>query len=250
MKRYLILLSLAWLLPGCPVPWTPETPVSAVKKQQFTTGAKYYIYTPSYHTKARSWPVVITLHGSFGWDGPMRQAQEWQYYAEKYGFILIAPSLHSAEGILPVLNWDSKLKKDETNVLAILDEVLETYNGDRHAVLLSGFSAGGYPMYYIGLRNPERFNMLISRGGNSSSRIFENIELSDTAKKLPIMIYWGKDDVFTKNAGWDAFRWLRQNGVATARMKKVKGGHLRRPEDAYIFWQQYGKKSPNQPQTK
>ena len=91
-------------------------------------------------------------------------------------------------------------------------------------------------MYYIGLRNPGRFNMLISRGGNSSLKIFENIELSETAKKLPIMIYWGKDDVFTKNAGWRAFRWLRQNGVATAEMKKVKGGHLRRPEEAYMFW--------------
>jgi len=236
MKRYVILLLLACLLPGCPVPWTPETPVDAVNKRQFATGAKYYMYKPSYHTKDRTWPVVITLHGSFGWDGPMRQTEEWKYYAEKYGFILISPSLSSAEGILPLFWWDSKLKKDETNVLAILDEVIETENGDPKAVLLSGFSAGGFPMYYIGLRNPERFNMLISRGGNSSLKIFESIELSDEAKKLPIMIYWGKDDMFTKNSGWRAFRWLRLNGVATAKMKKVKGGHLRRPEEAYLFW--------------
>jgi len=239
MKRYIILLLLAWILPGCPVPLTPPTPVKALKKRQFATGAKYYIYVPSYHTKDRTWPVVITLHGSFAWDGPMRQTHEWQYYAEKYGFILVAPSLSSAEGILPLPWWDSKLKKDEVNVLAILDEVIDTYNGDPKAVMLSGFSAGGYPMYYIGLRNPERFNMLTSRGGNSSLKIFESIELSDAARKLPIMIYWGKDDVFTKNAGWRAFRWLRQNGVATAKMKKVKGGHLRRPEAAYMFWRPY-----------
>jgi poly(3-hydroxybutyrate) depolymerase len=236
MKRYVTLLLLAWMLPGCPVPWTPETPVQAVKKTQFATGAKYYIYKPSYHTTDRTWPVIITLHGSFGWDGPMRQAHEWQYYAEKYGFILIAPSLSSAEGILPLLWWDSKLKEDETNVLAILDEVIDTENGDPKCVLLSGFSAGGFPMYYIGLRNPERFNMLISRAGNSSLKIFNNIELSDAAKKLPIAIYWGKDDMFTKNSGWRAFKWLRQNGVPGAEMKKVKGGHLRRPEDAYLFW--------------
>jgi len=236
MKRHVILLLLAWILPGCPVPWTPPTPVKAVKKRQFATGAKYYIYVPSYHTKDRTWPVVITLHGSFGWDGPMRQAHEWQYYAEQYGFILIAPYLSSAEGIVPLLWWDSKLRKDEVNVLAILDEVIDTYNGDPKAVLLSGFSAGGYPMYYIGLRNPERFSMLVSRGGNSSLKIFENIKLSDAARKLPIMIFWGKDDVFTSKAGWRAFRWLRLNGVATAEMKKVKGGHLRRPEAAYTFW--------------
>ncbi|MCP4375627.1 MAG: hypothetical protein GY794_05570 [bacterium] len=239
MKRYVILVLLVWMLPGCPVPWTPPTPVDPIKKYQLGTDAKYYVYVPSYHTRDRQWPIVITLHGSFGWDGPYRQTKEWKHYAEKYGFILVAPSLDSAEGILPVLNWDGKLKSDETNVLAILDEVIETYNGDSKTVLLSGFSAGGYPMYYIGLRNPDRFNMLISRGGNSSLKIFDNIELSDTAKKLPIMIFWGKDDAFTKNSGWRAFRWLRQNGVSTAKMKKVKGGHLRRPEDAYGFWMPY-----------
>jgi len=239
MKRYIILLMLAWILPGCPVPSTPDTPVKAMKKSHFVTGTKYYIYVPSYHKNNRKWPVIITLHGSFGWDGPMRQAEEWQYYAEKYGFILVAPSLSSAEGILPVLWWDSKLKKDEINVLAILDEVVENYNGDPKSVMLSGFSAGGYPMYYIGLRNPQRFSMLVSRGGNSSMKIFENIELTDEARKLPIMIFWGKDDLFTKTAGWRAFRWLRQNDVSTAEMKKVKGGHLRRPEAAYLFWRRH-----------
>jgi poly(3-hydroxybutyrate) depolymerase len=217
-------------------PFTPETPVEALKKQQSDTGAKYYIYVPSYHTDDRTWPIIVTLHGSFGWDHSERQIREWQYYAEKYGFIVVAPSLGSAEGAVPTVRWDSKLKKDETNVLAILDEVIYAYNGDLKAVMLSGFSAGGYPMYYIGLRNPERFNMLISRGGNSSLKIFENIELSDAARKLPMMIYWGKDDVFTKNAGLRAFEWLRKNGVATAEMNKVEGGHLRRPETAYMFW--------------
>ncbi len=239
MKRYVILLLLVWMLPGCPVPSTPDTPVKAVKTRHLATGAKYYIYKPSYHNKKRTWPVVITLHGSFGWDGPMRQTKEWQYYAEKYGFILISPSLSSAEGILPVLWWDSKLQKDEKNILAILDEVIETHNADPEAVMLSGFSAGGYTMYYVGLRNPERFSMLVSRGGNSSLKIFESIELTEAAKKLRIMIFWGKDDVFTKEAGWRAFRWLRQNGVSTAEMKKVKGGHLRRPEAAYIFWRPF-----------
>jgi len=239
MKRFsmLTLLLVVWVLPGCPVPLTPPTPVQAVSKRQFVTGAKYYLYVPSYHTKDRDWPIVITLHGSFLWDGPIRQTREWQYYAEKYGFILVSPSLSSAEGILPLLWWDSKLKKDETKVLAILDEVADEYNGDRNSVMLSGFSAGGYPMYYIGLRNPERFNMLVSRGGNSSMKIFESIEVTDAVKELHVMIYWGKDDLFTKNSGWRAFRWLRQNGVKGARMKKVKGGHLRRPETAYLFWQ-------------
>ena len=243
MKRYALLLLLAWTLPGCPVPWTPPTPVKALKKSQVATNASYYIYVPSYHTTDRNWPVVITLHGSFGWDGPMRQAHEWQYYAEKHGFIVVSPSLSSAEGILPVLWWESKLKKDETNVLAILDEVLEVYNGDPNDVLLSGFSAGGYPMYYIGLRNPDRFNMLVSRSGNSSLDIFESIELTDSAKTLPIMVYWGKDDAFTKKAGWRAYRWLIQNGVSTARMKKLKGGHLRRPEAAYNFWRTYRRRT-------
>jgi len=239
MKRCLPLFALAFAAAGCPLPYTPPTPVDEFTKYGRVTGTKYYIYVPSYYSEDRDWPLVITLHGSLMWDGPLRQVKEWKYYAEKHGAIVIAPSLGSAEGILPAFNWEGRLRKDERNVLAILDEVCTDYRIDRKAVLLTGFSAGGYPMYYIGLRNPDRFNMLISRGGNSSMRIFDKLELSKSARKLPIMIFWGKDDKFTHRDGWRAFRWLRQNGVKTARMKKVKGGHLRRPDTAYYYWRPY-----------
>ena len=237
MKRYLLLLPLICILGGCPVPYTPPTPVSVTKKHELTTGTKYYIYVPSYYTKKRDWPLVITLHGSMLWDGPLRQSKEWKYYAEKHGLIVVAPSLCSAEGILPVLSWDEKLLRDERNVLAVLDEMCNKYRVDRRSVLLSGFSAGGYTMYYIGLRNPERFSMLISRAGNSSLKIFKNIEITKATRKLPIMLFWGKDDLpQIKRDGWKAFRWLRRHGMKKARMKKLQGGHLRRPEAAYRFW--------------
>lgn len=234
---FALLLLASCHLGGCYLPYTPDTPKSISKVYSKAAGASYYSYVPSHYSKMRSWPVVITLHGSFIWDGPMRQALEWKYYGEKHGLIIIAPTLSSAEGILPVIGWEDKLRRDEKVILAILDDVKAKYNVDPEGVLLTGFSAGGYPMYFTGLRNPDKFSMLMSRAGNCSERILNGIRLSERAKKLPIMIFCGKNDVGQiQTESWAAFRWLRQHGVKSARMKKVSGGHLRRPDTAYELW--------------
>jgi len=122
-------------------------------------------------------------------------------------------------------------------VLALLEELCGKYRIDRRAVLLTGFSAGGYPMYHIGLKNPKRFTALIARACNSSYKILERIKLTDEARKMPIVIYWGKDDLGKIHKdSWLAFRWLREHGCKGAVNKRVQGGHFRRPELAYRFW--------------
>lgn len=240
MKSFLLLLPLLALVAGCPLPNTPPVPADIAKSVNKTTNTKYYTYIPSYYTADRDWPLVITLHGSAGWDGPYRQAKEWEYLAEKRGLIVVAPDLRSAEGVLPLLGRQSRYEDDERNVLAILEEVCDQYRIDRQHVLLTGFSAGGYPLYFIGLRNPDKFSMLISRSGNCDEEMFENLQLTPQARKLRVMVFFGKDDLANiKSDGWYAYRWLRQNGVKNAKLKKLKAGHIRRPQYAYLFWKEH-----------
>ena len=191
MRLGLLLLPLAWMLPGCPVTQPRDTPVQPFWIIEPETGRKCRLYLPSYHSTDRDWPLVITLHGTFGYDGPIRQTEEWQRIAEDHGLIVAAPPLKAIQGITPVIKswWWKDLADDERIILALRKELIEKYRVAPKSVLLTGFSGGGYPMYYAGLRNPKCFSMLVGRSCNSSMEIFEKIKLNDTARNMPIFIY-------------------------------------------------------------
>ena len=240
IRRWLILPILACLLAGCPV--TQHRPPGKIAHlREPETDRKYYLYLPTWYTAELDWPVVITLHGSDLWDGPLRQAEEWGALADKRGFIVISPHLDSAEGIIyvPAKTRTRRLASDDEAILAILDAVARKYNIDRQSVLLSGFSAGGNPMWYTGLSHPETFQAIAARACNSSIDIFESITLTDGARQLPIYMFWGKDDLRPiRKQGWQAWRYLRERRFFNTRMKEIDGGHIRRPDIAYEFWSQ------------
>lgn len=240
MKRVVALAVLVVMVTGCPVTQPQQTPVPAMRRQ-VEGGVKYWVYVPSYHTSDRAWPLVITLHGTYGWDGPRRQIDEWKFLAEQTGIIVAAPNLQSAQGILPRVRsvWFKDLAADEAAILSLIDEMVDRYQADPNTVLLTGFSAGGYAMYYTGLRHPDRFDMLIGRNCNSDLGLLEGIELTDAVRRLPILIFWGKDDLKEiQDQSWMAFRYLRQRGCLQTQRIEMRGGHLRRPELAYRMWRE------------
>lgn len=241
MRRQMALVALLALLSGCPVPQRQDVPNPQQSLKEPTTGRKYSLYVPSYYSADHKWPLVVTLHGTYGWDGHVRQVKEWKYLAEQKGFIVAAPFLKSVQGILPRFKkpWFKNLASDEKAILALLDELIPKYSIDPNAVLLSGFSAGGYPMYHVGLRNPTRFSMLIARACNSSISLFERIKFTDETRKLPVMIFWGKDDLKPiQDQSWEAFAYLRgRRKCFKTRKREIEGGHLRRPDIAYGLWE-------------
>ena len=233
-----LVLPLAALLSGCPVTQPQDTPVAQQVRTEPATRTTYSLYVPSTYEDRpnRRWPLVITLHGSALWDGHRRQVQEWKALAEQRGFLVAAPDLRSAEGILPNPNYKQDLRRDERAILAVRAELIRRYNVNPGRVLLTGFSAGGYPLWWTGLRNPEAFQMLISRAANCDVETLERIELGEGARELPILIYWGKDDPAMRKQGYAAFRWLRLHECYGTRKDEVEGGHWRRPEIAYRAW--------------
>ncbi len=143
MRRFVLFL-IPWtgLLAGCPLPVHPPTPVKPKLHKEPSTRRSYWLYVPSYYSADREWPVVIPLHGTYGWDGAWAQCMEWKYVAEKHGFLVASPRLRSVQGILPTVKslWFRDLDKDEELVLAMIDDVAGKYRVDRKAVLLTGFS--------------------------------------------------------------------------------------------------------------
>jgi len=161
------------------------------------------------------------------------------HLAEDKQFIVVAPVLESTQGILPVIPkyWFKDLEQDEKAILAVIDEMCAKYRIDENSIMLHGFSAGGFPLYYTGLRNPARFDMVIARGCNCRADLLERVEITDEARKLPIMILCGKDDnVFIQKQSWLAYRYLRERRCFATQRKEFAGGHLRRPDLAYQYW--------------
>lgn len=242
MRRLLLFLCLCGFLSGCPVTQPQQTPVDAKHLTESQSGRDYWLYVPSYYDGSRDWPLVITLHGTHGWDSSRAQIKEWKHLAEQQGFIVAAPSLKSVQGIAPVVRqwWYDDVRSDEQAILRLLEELTESHAVDKNAVILTGFSAGGYPLYYTGLRNPEKFDMVIARACNSDTGLLDQVELTEETRKLPVVIFWGKDDLKPlRDQSWQAFRYLRERGCVNTEREELKGGHLRRPEFAWSIWQEY-----------
>lgn len=228
---------------GCPQVQHAALPTKTFKQVEASTGRSYYMYVPSYYHAGHKWPLVVTLHGTYGYDWASEQAKEWDSIAEKCGFIVVAPALESVQGILPVPRDTrrSQLEADDQAILAIMDEVCSTYSVDKKAVLLTGFSAGGFPLWNTGLKHPERFCMLISRNCNLDMDLIRTISFTDVTRKLPMKIYWGKDDVkLIQDQGWQMMEFLRrQRQCYSVTHQKIAGGHFRKPDQAYAFWQEH-----------
>ena len=45
----------------------------------------------------------------------------------------------------------------------------------------------------------------------------DQIPLTDQAKRMPIMSYWGRDEHTLGRQGWDAFEYLRTHGFKKAK---------------------------------
>lgn len=240
--RALVLATLASTSAGCLVTQPQRTPVPAMHLAEPETGAQYWIYVPSYYKPDRDWPLVVTLHGSgFWWDSSKSQIREWKHLAERRGLIVAAPKLASAPSwIVSRDGWYKDLRQDEGNVLAILKAIAGKYRIDPGSVLLSGYLEGGYAMYYIGLRNPRRFNAMIARDCYSDREMLERIKLTAAARQMPMVIMTGKDGGWTiPKQSWQAYAYLRKNQCFEAKRKEVRGGHYRRPERAYGYWSRY-----------
>ncbi|MHC4986783.1 MAG: hypothetical protein ACYTFO_11605, partial [Planctomycetota bacterium] len=236
MKAIAALIPLVLVMAGCPV-WTPDPPGDIESLVDPATNGEYCLYVPTWYTPEETWPLMISLHGTFGYDGPRRQVQELAYYADKYGFILAAPALESVQGITPVEPgmWRKDLARDREVVYSLIDKLSGEFNIDTKTICLSGFSAGGFVMYDAGLREPERFQLLLGRSINTSFDIFERIDFTDEARRQRIHIFWGKSDPADK-MGWKAYEYLRMRDFLNTTMKEYSGGHKRRPREACTIW--------------
>ena len=241
MNRLLgsILLLSTLVLAGCPVPSTPPTPVGTWQINALVPGIGGWMYVPKKYTHKKPVKVLVSCHGTPPFDVASHHIDTWKWYGEKYGCIIICPDMAGTDGILgdgPV----HAMIENEKRILTIIGTLSYRYNLDRNNMMITGFSGGGFPVYWVGLRHPDLFSTVIAQNCNFNERNLDGWYPPE-ARKSAIFIYYGKDDPGPIKVQSDnGIRYLRSRGfnVKTHVIKKDRTGHDRHPEVAMAFFKQ------------
>ncbi|MFN0149529.1 MAG: prolyl oligopeptidase family serine peptidase [bacterium] len=201
-------------------------------------GYRYQVFVPASYDPARSWPVILFLHGSGerGGDG-LRQTQAGlgnaiRFDPERFPFLVVFPQA-PADSV-----W---LGAPARAAIAALDTTLAEYNADRDRVILTGLSMGGYGAWHLAWQSPERFAAIVAICGgvvpSPTSKVVrrapETIGASDpyafVARRVaavPAWIFHGADDpVVPVTESRELVRALRDAGADPRYTEYAGVGH-------------------------
>lgn len=229
------IVSLA-VIGGCAVTQPQNTRTDPRLFAEATTGRQYYLFVPDTYDPAKPTPLVISCHGTAPFDVAAHHVREWKKLAEAHGCILVCPKMVSTDGILGVGSVN-KLLRDEQMILSIIGQLHYRYNIDRKNVLITGFSGGGFPVYFVGLRHPDIFAAIVPRNCNFNANAIDGWYPSE-AKDIPIKVYYGSyDPGAIRGQSKRAIKYLRANRFRMLETEVIRGaGHERHPEVAMKFW--------------
>ena len=258
MRKLLFILPALLFMTGCPVPPTGETPVGRWYWSDPVSKATFWVYVPEKYNHKEPMKVLISCHGTPPWDIAEHHIRTWKWYGEEHGIIIICPDLTGTDGIVgdgPI----PAMLSNERKILSILSTLSYRYNIDQNNIMITGFSGGGFPAYFVGLRHPELFSVVVAQNCNFSERNLDGWYPPE-AKKIPLMIYYGEYDpqpiIDQSTKGIAYFK--KHNFNVTTKVLRGKG-HDRMPKVALQFFLDHlnpskatfpaGKKSQHRPLT-
>jgi polyhydroxybutyrate depolymerase len=115
---------------------TNGTIVSSGRKRE------YLLHVPRSYDRAKSTPLVISLHGASMWPAQQMNLSRWNRLADEQGFIVVYPS---GSGMPKVWNVGRgvDLMRDVGFISALIDTLEATYNIDPTRIYANGISNGG-----------------------------------------------------------------------------------------------------------
>jgi len=231
------------IVAGCPVPHTPATPVGKWQIDALVPGVGGWIYVPKKYTHEKPMKIIISCHGTPPFDVAGHHIDTWKWYGEQYGCIIICPDMVGTDGIFGDGAVHSMME-DERRILTILSTLSYRYNLDRNNIMITGFSGGGFPVYWVGLRHPELISTVVAQNCNFNEGNLDGWYPRDAIKSR-VFIYYGKDDPATiKIQSDNGIKYLRSRkfNVKTHVIRDKRTGHDRHPEIAMDFFKQNWRK--------
>ncbi|MET0226417.1 MAG: hypothetical protein ABW187_08265 [Dokdonella sp.] len=179
----------------------------------------FYLRLPPDYTPARSWPLLLALHGATGSAATAPAAaqtvrSDWSTWSDSRGFIVLAPVATGTQG-----GWDPDV--DVPTMDAALNDTMARYNVEQSRIDLWGYSAGAHVAHALALNNTDYFAAYgVSAGSLEAYACTDDGSypptcaalLAGTQPKIPVDIHLGTSDPLytTYGAGNDPARF--QNG--------------------------------------
>lgn len=211
----------------------------------------YRMYIPSGYDGSKPYKLLVCLHGGNGnSDSPfIRSGQLLQYYAERYGYILLAPNsyVHGSNygGIIPPVHMfpepEVKTEKPEyypSEVVEenrsaqqylknVLDQVLEKWNIDRYHIFVTGNSMGSIGTFHLLSAWPELFR---AGAPTAAMPLTEYLDV-ERLKNKPIFYLVGTEDANDPEDMKRRYLELKEKGL-DIRFKIIGGGYH---SDAWVM---------------
>ncbi len=205
------------------------------------------LFVPSKYSKKKSWPLVISSHGRGG--SGKGEMGPWRGLAGKHGFIVACPDMCTATHNRPTKSNLPPSQEDDEVLLEIYETICSQFRVNRRAVMITGFSGGGNPSYHSGLRHPDVFTHICTRGGNWAPQHLPHDDkvLAAGRDHLQIYVFWGeKDHVLIignphgTGQAYKALEALKQAGYKHIKEEQVPAmGHKSRPDLAATWFGEY-----------
>ncbi len=251
MRTFLTAVTLALLAPSA---LAADPPLKAGEIIHLTSkkhAHPWSLYVPSSYSPRASMPLVISSHGRGGTG--KKEINQWIGHAKNFGFIVACPDMCNATvNRPPTSNLRPEVEDDEV-LLSIYEQICENFKVNRRAVMITGFSGGGNPSYYTGLRHPDLITHICTRGGNWSPgwAVTDEALLKAGREKLSIYIYYGDNDhplILGKDGqpgqAQEACDWLTKAGYKNVKFEMIAGmGHASRSDLAAKWFGEYLEKN-------
>lgn len=145
----------------------------------------FSVYVPENYDPARSYPLVLALHGGSGHGRSFLWS--WLRTARSRGAILISPS--SVDSTWSLMGPD----RDGENLKRMVGHVEETWNVDTDHMLMTGMSDGGTFTYVQGLQDDCRFTHLAPMSASFHPMLMEVAD-PGRVQGLPVYLTHGAQD--------------------------------------------------------
>jgi poly(3-hydroxybutyrate) depolymerase len=222
----------------------------------------YYLYLPGDYTPARSWPLLIILHGTAPYGSQDYYAtairNDWITAAGNSHVIIAAPVAHEVFNDMNnqpyAVSWlvpPTFGPNDYDQFAAMLADIESAYNIERTRIYGWGFSAGGHVMHDLGVNNhSSALNASTMAAYSVSAGELAGLAcaglsgpdcdqiLNDVPRKIPVDIHIGTSDTNYGYAAADNTRFSADgwSGGQTLFYNTFTGGHTYSVSDLQIAW--------------
>jgi poly(3-hydroxybutyrate) depolymerase len=141
-----------------------DKPVSLDSREK--QDERYYtVYVPESYNASRKWPLIISVHPAGG--NGSKEIRKWIRRADEKRFIVLCPTCIIAKRRMASKeDFSANIKEDEKSITYMIELIMEEYSIDSNKILLTGFSGGGFLVWYYGVRHPEIITAIAPRSGN------------------------------------------------------------------------------------